>query len=120
MFQPTSDVEFKEIIIKSPNKLCDLDPLPSWLLRKYVDQLLLLMIAIVNGSMDESVMPLCLKRATKAPLLKRYGLDKEDMNNYSPISNLPLISKLIEQVVDRHIEEYLKQNDFNGSYQCLS
>ena len=57
MFRPTSEVEVKEIIIKSPNKSCDLDPLPTWLLKKCVDQLLPLITAIVNRSMDESVMP---------------------------------------------------------------
>jgi len=37
IFRPTSEVEVKEIIVKSPNKSCDLDPLPSWLLKKCVD-----------------------------------------------------------------------------------
>jgi len=73
MFQPTSEVEVKEIIIESPNKLCHLDPLSTWLLKKCVDQLLPLITAIVNRSMDESVMLLCLKRATISPLLKRPG-----------------------------------------------
>ena len=46
-------------------------------------------------------------------LLKRPGLDKEDMKNYCPISNLPLISEHMEKVVARHIEH----NDLNDSYQ---
>jgi len=58
MFRPTSEVEVKEIIIKSPNKSCDLDPLPTWLLKKCVDQLLLLITAIVDRSMDDSLMSL--------------------------------------------------------------
>ena len=33
MFRPASAVEAKEIITKSPNESCDLDPLPDWLLR---------------------------------------------------------------------------------------
>ncbi|KAK2145807.1 hypothetical protein LSH36_656g01010 [Paralvinella palmiformis] len=53
MFRPTSEVEVKEIIIKYPNKSFDLDPLPTWLLKKWVDQLLPLITAIVNWSMDE-------------------------------------------------------------------
>ena len=89
MFRPTSEVEVKEIIIKSPNKSCDLDPLPTWLLKKCVDQLLPLITAIINRSMAESVMPLCLKRATITPLLKKPGLDKVEIKNYRPISNLP-------------------------------
>jgi len=70
MLRPTSKVEAKEIIIKSPNKSCDLDPLLTWLLKKCVDQLLLLITAIINRSMYVSVMTLCLKRATISPLLK--------------------------------------------------
>jgi len=57
MFRSTSKVEVKEIIIKSPNKSCDWDPMPNWLLKKCIDQLLSLITAIVNRSMDESVMP---------------------------------------------------------------
>jgi len=107
MFRPTSEVEVKQKIIKSPNKSCDLDPLPTWILKKCVDQLLPLITAIVNRSMDESVMSLCLKRVAITSLLKRSGLNKEDMKNYLPISNLPFISKLIEKVIARRIGEHL-------------
>jgi len=67
--------------------------------------------------MDESVMPLCLKRATITPLLKRTGLNKEEMKNYRPISNLSFISTLIEKVVARRIEEQVEHNDLNDIYQ---
>ena len=39
------------------------------------------------------------------------------MKNYRPISNLPFISKLIEKVVARRIEEHLEHNDLNDIYQ---
>jgi len=110
MLRPTSEVEVKEIIIESPNKSCDLVPLPTWLLKKCVDQLLPLITAIVNRSVDESVMSLCLKRATISPLVKRPGLDKEEMKNHRPISNFPFISKLIEKVVARRIEDDIYQS----------
>jgi len=74
-----------------------------------VDELLPLITAFVNRSMDESVMPLCLKRATITPLLKRSGLDKEEMKNYCLISNLHFICKLLETVVTL--------NDLNDIYQ---
>ncbi|KAK2145403.1 hypothetical protein LSH36_685g02020 [Paralvinella palmiformis] len=76
-----------------------------------VDQHLPLITAILNSSMDESVMPWCLKRATITPLLKRSGLDKEEMKDYRPISNLPFISSLIENVLAMRIEEHLDHND---------
>jgi len=37
------------------------------------------------------------------PLLKKPGRDKEQMSSYRPISNLTIISKVIERLVlDRH------------------
>jgi len=39
------------------------------------------------------------------------------MKNYRPISNLPFISKLIEKVVARRIEEHLEHNGLNDIYQ---
>ena len=53
------------------------------------------------------------------PLIKRSGLNKEDMKNYCPISNLPFISKLIENVVAKRIEEHLEPNDLDDSYQSV-
>jgi len=33
LFRPTSEVQVKEIIIKSPQKSCELDPMRTWLLQ---------------------------------------------------------------------------------------
>jgi len=63
------------------------------------------------------VLTLCLKRATTTPRFMRPGLDKEEMKNYRPISNLPSISKLIEKVEATRIEEHVEHNDFNEIYQ---
>ena len=50
-------------------------------------------------------------------MLKISGLDKEEIKNYRPISNLPFISKLIEKVIPRRIEEHLEHNDLNDIHQ---
>jgi len=106
MFQSASEVEVKKIIMKFPYKSCDSDTQVIWLLKKSANQLMRLITVIINRSMDESVMPLCFKRTNIIPLLKRYGLDKEEMKNYSPISNLRFICKLFEKITTWHIEEY--------------
>jgi len=62
-------------------------------------------------------MTLCLKRATIIPPLKGSGLNKKDMKTYRSISNLPLISNLIQTVVARRIEEHLEHNALNDGYQ---
>ena len=40
-----------------------------------------------------------LKESVISPLLKKPTLDKDELSNYRPISNLSLISKIIERVV---------------------
>ena len=41
-----------------------------------------------------------LKESVIPPLLKKPTVDKEELSNYRPISNLSLISKIIERVVN--------------------
>ena len=41
----------------------------------------------------------CFKKAHVLPLLKKPGLDKEQMSNYRPISNLSTVSKVLERLV---------------------
>ena len=63
LFRSASEVEIKEIITKSLNKSCDLDPLSIWLLKKCINQLPPLITAFIDRSADELMIPLCLKRA---------------------------------------------------------
>ena len=53
-------------------------------------------------------MPSSLKCAAVTLLLKKAGMDVEDMSSYRLISNLPFLSKLIEKVVARRIEHYIQ------------
>lgn len=49
-FQLASADQIKEINLKSPNKCCDLNPEPTWLLKKSRYQLIPLTMAIINKS----------------------------------------------------------------------
>ena len=91
MFHPASDSEMKELTFNSPNKSCDLDPLPTALLKKSIDSLLQPVTAIINRSLAEGVMPSSLKCAPVTALLKKAGMDEEDMSSYRSISNLPFL-----------------------------
>lgn len=61
----------------------------------------------------------CLKSATTILLLKRLGLENKDVKYYQPIPNFPFISKLVEKVLARHIEENLNHNDLHDSFQSI-
>ena len=91
-----TEEEVREIIQKSPNKSCELDPLPTWLLKECLDELLPLITDIVNASMTAGSVPKDFKSALVRPLLKKSGLDQNLLKNDRPVSNLPFVSKVLE------------------------
>ena len=54
---PASCEEVQEVILSSPNKTCDLDPMPTWLMKKCIDQLLLIITGIINSSITSGCFP---------------------------------------------------------------
>ena len=119
--EPATEKEVREIILKSGNKSCELDPLPTWLLKECLDELLPLITGIVNSSLKSGSVPKEFKSARIRPLLKKSGLDQNLLKNYRPVSNLPFISKVLEKVVDRRLERHLSENKLQlGFSVCIS
>ena len=52
-----------------------------------------------------------------SPIIKRAGMDAEDLKSYRPISNLTYMSKLIERMVYRQITTYLEANHLLPKFQ---
>ena len=75
-----------------------------------LDVLLPLLTKSVNDSPSSVDVPVSLKQAAVLPLLKKQGLDSEQMKNYRPVSNLPYVSKLLEKVVANQIMTYMYSN----------
>ena len=109
--------EIRHIILKAPSKSCELDPLPSWLLQECVDELSPIVTSIVNASLNHAIVPLSLKTALIRPLLKKSGLDKEVLKNYRPVSNLSFISKVLEKVVAKRLDDHMLDNNLYSSVQ---
>ena len=105
--------EIRHIILKAPTKFCELDPLPSWLLKECVDKL----SPIVTASLNHAIVPLSLKTALIRPLLKKPGLNKEILKNYRPVSNLSFISKVLEKVVAKRLDDHMLDNNLYSSVQ---
>ena len=80
-FTRASDDEVKTLILNSPDKSCHLDPMSTWLLKLCVDELLPIITAIVNASMDSSCVPRAFKCAQIRPLLKTPTLDPDIMKH---------------------------------------
>ena len=51
-FRPATEDEVETLILSCNNSSCQLDPIPTWLLKQCVSNLLLLMTTIVNKSLE--------------------------------------------------------------------
>jgi hypothetical protein len=116
-FKPATQDEVRIVVMKSPSKSCELDPLPTNLLKKVLECLLPLITRIINKSLVESDVPAYFKKAHVRPLIKKPNLDKEVLENYRPVSNLPFLSKILEKVVAARLEGHLSTHKLHDDLQ---
>ena len=87
VFEPTCVTEIKKLIMKSPSKSCELDPVPTLLMKQNIDVFAKYITIIVNRSLSSGCFPDSQKIAHVKPLLKKPNLDKEVFKNYRPVAN---------------------------------
>ena len=80
-FEPVTADEVKKIIMSSPNKSCELDSLPTVLLKYCLDTLLKPITYVINASLCSGLFPYVFKHAHVNPLLKKTSLPKENLNS---------------------------------------
>ena len=103
---------FSEFNLFSESEVFDLIIASS----KCVDVLLPLITKIINLSLDSGYFPHTWKCALVRPLLKKDGLPPF-FKNFRPVSNLAFISKLVETVVDKQLQDYLNCNNLFPAFQ---
>ena len=117
VFREYSEDDIKDIIMKSPNKTCLLDIVPTCFFKKYIFLFLSFMIDFINLCFRLGKLPACFKHAIVTPLLKKSNLEESELNNYRPISNLSFISKVIERVVAKELKSHMEKNNLMPMYQ---
>ena len=116
-FQEISEEKLVSIIKELPNKSSSLDPIPMWLFRNCLPELLPVVHFIVNESLRTGTFPASLKEASIRPGLKKPSLDVDELKNYRPISNLTYLSKILEKVVHEQLNTYIDSNGLFSPYQ---
>lgn len=106
-----------DIICRSKSSTCQLDPLPTSLVKSCLSSLLPLITAIIHSSLSTGIVPSLFKTAVITPILKKPGLDPNNYNNLRPISNLPFISKILEKTVAEQLHAHLSQNYLYEQFQ---
>ena len=106
-FEAVSEDDILKILKSSTTKSCDLDPIPTALVKECADILVTPITNIINYSLREGSFPNCFKTAYVTPLLKKPNLDRNLLKNYRPVSNLSFIFKLNEKVVAKQLNNYI-------------
>ena len=114
---PLSNKEVLDIIKSLSSRSCQLDPIPTSLLKDSFDLFLPTITDIVNSSLTSGWVPSSLKCAVITPILKEDKLDPDILGNYRPVSNLPFLSKVIERAVMSQLQTYLDANNLENNIQ---
>jgi hypothetical protein len=116
-FTPMTEEEVRKIIVKSANKSCALDPIPTWLVKDTLDILLPVITSIINKSLSTGEVPPSMKNALVIPILKKILLDCEILKNFRPVSNLSFLSKVTEKAVSIRTDEHTQNNNLDNKFQ---
>ena len=79
--EPASEDEVRKIIMKSASKSCDLDPIPTNILKALLDILIKPITTIINLSLESGTFPLSFKEAHVTPLLNKSNLPVKGVVN---------------------------------------
>ena len=99
--------EVSLLISKSSNKQCELDPIPTWLVKELTDVLAPTIRDMADASFRQGKFPDSHKHAIVRSLIKKPSLD---LQSYRPISNLSFVSKIIERLVVNRVSDHTQQH----------
>ncbi|KAK3101096.1 hypothetical protein FSP39_000910 [Pinctada imbricata] len=108
-FNELTQDEVKKLIGELQTKTCQLDVLPTNILKSFLNELLPLITKLVNISLRQGIFPSEWKQAIVRPLLKKSGLELTS-SNYRPVSNLPFLSKLIEKAALSRLQSHVNEH----------
>ncbi|KAI5607668.1 hypothetical protein C0J50_6988, partial [Silurus asotus] len=109
--------ELYNVIAKAKSTTCQLDPIPTKLLKEVLYTTGEPLLNIINSSLSLGLVPKSLKLAVIKPLIKKPNLDPNTLSNYRPISNLPFMSKILEKIVAAQLCSYLQENNIFEEFQ---
>ena len=104
-------------LLQAVKSSCKLDPIPTALLYKQSTHLTPSYTNIIDKSLISGIVPYSMKLTHVTPIINNSSLDKSDLLNYRPISNLSYISKTLERVVCSQLLNYLDKHKLLNIFQ---
>ena len=115
-FEPLSTSDVKKIIFGMKTKTCEMDPIPTNLLKEILPSVIEPITNIVNTSLQQGIFSKHWKVAVIRPLLKKTGLELIT-SNYRPVSNLTFLSKVVEKAALNQLVAHFDNNNLMPDYQ---
>ena len=107
-FQSVLERDVEKRICKLPLKSCELDPMPTTLLKEMVEVVTPVITSIINRSLLSGEFYKSLKVAHDKPLIKKKGMDVV-FKSFHPVSNLSYILKLDERFAVDQLVDHVTQ-----------
>ena len=114
---PPSVDEIRRLIGAMPAKSSPLDAIPTSALKTCIDVFAPIIARLARLSFSEGKFPEHYKSASVTPLLKKKGVDIDDVTNYRPISNLHTISKIVERIFMSRVLAHVERSPCFNKYQ---
>jgi hypothetical protein len=113
----TTAREIKDVIRRFSSQKGSIDdPIPVKLL-KHNSKICHLFSEMCNSSFASATFPHDLKQVLITPVLKKMGLDENELKNYRPISNMKVSSKIIECIAANRLVSHLESTGFLHKFQ---
>jgi len=110
-FSPLATDDVISAVRRLPDKFSAADPIPTAVFKQIIDVIAPFVVTLFNRSLGSGHFPGGFKEAFITPVVKKAGLDVTDVSSYRPISNLSVLSKLLERLVARQLMDYLESSD---------
>ena len=115
LWQKTSGKNSKRTSYKN----CELDPIPTALLKEILHEILPALMKLINLSLMQGIFIEHWKTAIIRPLVKKNGLELI-LKNFCPVSNLSFLSKLFEcctlKQFNHHCDKEKLLPDYQSAY----
>ena len=111
----TESFILKQLQSLKTDKATGLDGLSAKYLKLSAQVIAKPLTAILNQSIQSSSYPNALKKAKVTPIFKKGS--KADINNYRPISVLPIINSIFERHISNCLVDYLESNSLLYNHQ---
>ena len=114
-FSKLDEEQVRKLIMNTKSK-CQLDPIPTTLLKGILPSILTIITNIKNQPLQSGPFLRKWKTAIVRTLIKKHGMDLVK-SSYRPISNLSYVSKLVQKAMLDQINQHYDAHNLLPDYQ---